>query len=1051
MDGSAICSILRMSPTLGLGDRVEKVLWTVVLSVLWNYGIYARSTPTPRTSTASDITAGETVSQTSPSITCHSRPIQHIRSEDTLAVNCSQVNWGEGAEDLSIVVNQSRVRVLNVLGSDSQSLPLDLCRLQGVRQLVWRHSELTQIPQQVRLCLPTLETLDLSDNSIKSLSIALLQPFPNLINLVLRGNNISAIAGLDGHGNKLGLKGVDLSRNALRSLQAASWRPLRLLDHLNVSGNQLTETAYEEVISSLPRLQTLDISFNLLSALRDPSTGAGAHASLISLNVSHNVLESLSPGAFSGLSQLKELDLSHNRLGRLPASLFGHRPSRLSRLRLSHNRIASIDAGALWATKNLHALLLDHNQLAQIKAFYFSSAAKLAVPNAGPFAPSIIPHHNAMNDTMVWLHLHTVDLSHNNISEIDPSIFHSTLALVRHIDLAFNRITCLPRYGIETLSELETINVSHNLLQWLDVGTFKNVRLRSINLSHNNLVKLISMAFLYLPAVEHVDLSYNQLDYVYRYAFYKTCSHGQTISIDLQRNELVTDSIWKVITSFRHLQGSSCVVSLHMQNNSIAHILGDAVATYRKHLAQEDFLYFSIWDYVEIYLAENMIKCDCVLYNEIMLLQAAKTAFSSNLTYPEHLDFWLDLRCAFPQRLAGRKVADVLQYMQCSLKKDCPAKCLCVFQPVQNVVDVHCHGRNLTEFPGILPEGPKQLHLGGNNLGVLRGNIKLSRVVYIDLSFNNLRYIDKPAWDILLQVPVILLNDNVLETLPWSDTNMSTTRNISLRNNAFLCTCDNILLKDWFAEHYDKIYDVFNITCMNEPLKGLGMLGVDDADFECYPDEGYRSGLSVSTFSIILGCSLIAGVLVATFIYRYRLQLKLFCVQRWQWQRFDEYNERKTDIFVCYSYNDSKWVNRELLPRLLGHCPPYSVFLQHQDWKPGALLSENLVDSIDASENTLILLSHEFLRTEWTNEECRTLLQQVLQDETHSVYVLLLDDVLLDDLGQDVAEVIRPHACFSTSDDWFWERLFYLLPAPQSYTQSHEEAPNSEMYSCAKY
>ena len=90
----------------------------------------------------------------------------------------------------------------------------------------------------------------------------------------------------------------------------------------------------------------------------------------------------------------------------------------------------------------------------------------------------------------------------------------------------------------------------------MDVGSFKNSRLQHINLSHNNLVKLISMAFLFLPAISTVDLSYNRLNYLYKFPFYKTCGEkDQAISVDLRANRLDADAIWKMLGTFRHLEG----------------------------------------------------------------------------------------------------------------------------------------------------------------------------------------------------------------------------------------------------------------------------------------------------------------------------------------------------------------------------------------------------------------------------------------------------------------------------------------------------------------
>ncbi len=64
------------------------------------------------------------------------------------------------------------------------------------------------------------------------------------------------------------------------------------------------------------------------------------------------------------------------------------------------------------------------------------------------------------------------------------------------------------------------------------------------------------MAFLFLPAIRSVNLSDNRLNYLYKFPFYKTCERDQAIILDLTRNYLDTDAIWKLLGTFRHLEGN---------------------------------------------------------------------------------------------------------------------------------------------------------------------------------------------------------------------------------------------------------------------------------------------------------------------------------------------------------------------------------------------------------------------------------------------------------------------------------------------------------------
>jgi len=77
--------------------------------------------------------------------------------------------------------------------------------------------------------------------------------------------------------------------------------------------------------------------------------------------------------------------------------------------------------------------------------------------------------------------------------------------------LQHNHLSRLPRDIVEKLKQLVLINLAYNEIVWLDVGAFSSTSLRHVDVSHNALRKLISMTFLYLPAAEVIDLSYNQV------------------------------------------------------------------------------------------------------------------------------------------------------------------------------------------------------------------------------------------------------------------------------------------------------------------------------------------------------------------------------------------------------------------------------------------------------------------------------------------------------------------------------------------------------------
>lgn len=103
------------------------------------------------------------------------------------------------------------------------------------------------------------------------------------------------------------------------------------------------------------------------------------------------------------------------------------------------------------------------------------------------------------------------------------------------------------------------------------------------------------MTFLYLPSIERIDLSRNSISFIYKFAFYRMCSpnvaggrHGgegdddvttttttgssqrrRKIAVSLRRNRLRSDSVWKVLTTFEHLETTDCLIDIDMSYNQV--------------------------------------------------------------------------------------------------------------------------------------------------------------------------------------------------------------------------------------------------------------------------------------------------------------------------------------------------------------------------------------------------------------------------------------------------------------------------------------------------
>ncbi|XP_069718832.1 leucine-rich repeat-containing protein 52 [Phaenicophaeus curvirostris] len=211
----------------------------------------------------------------------------------------------------------------------------------------------------------------------------------------------------------------------------------------------------------------------------------------------------------------------------------------------------------------------------------------------------------------------------------------------------------------------------------------------------------------------------------------------------------------------------------------------------------------------------------------------------------------------------------------------CPSGCSCQY------LEVNCTGQQLQEFPAAIPLDTRQLILAANNVSYLpavelsfladlvyldcRKNllgddldftfIGVSKLVYLDLSFNNLTQVTFSTFSHLLSLVVLKISDNPnlvsiekdafanntwLRHLDLSRTGLtfldtSTVRDLpdlrflGLSDNLWHCNCSFLDFITWMTESNIYFPDADNITCYTpEGLRALQMPAVEaELRFSC--------------------------------------------------------------------------------------------------------------------------------------------------------------------------------------------------------------------------
>lgn len=248
----------------------------------------------------------------------------------------------------------------------------------------------------------------------------------------------------------------------------------------------------------------LDLSSNRLETVNESVLAGPGYTTLAGLDLSHNLLTSLPPTAFSRLRYLESLDLSHNGLAALPANAFTSSP--LSEVNLSHNRLREVSMSAFTTHSQGRALHLDlsHNLLHRL----LPHAAR-----AGLSVPTIQSLNLAWNRLRAVPDLHDLPLRYlnldgNPLAAIGPGAFAGLTGLT-HLSLAsLQGVPQLVPHGFQELSGLQVLDLSGNpKLKWTGAEAFAGLgSLQELHLSGSGLAPLPELLLRHLPALQSVSV-----------------------------------------------------------------------------------------------------------------------------------------------------------------------------------------------------------------------------------------------------------------------------------------------------------------------------------------------------------------------------------------------------------------------------------------------------------------------------------------------------------------------------------------------------------------
>jgi protein toll len=251
----------------------------------------------------------------------------------------------------------------------------------------------------------------------------------------------------------------------------------------------------------------------------------------------------------------------------------------------------------------------------------------------------------------------------------------------------------------------------------------------------------------------------------------------------------------------------------------------------------------------------------------------------------------------------------------------------------------------------------------------------------------------------------------------------------------------------------------YNCTCESRPLfnfiknQGSKVLDLDAVRMQCDRDERKlwqiekleefcTTGLSTAEVGGIVAVLVLLCIVIVLLVlwtcYSEHLTIWVYSKPCFRVLFTEDLidQDKPYDVFLSYSHEDEAWVEQVLAaglenPSEGGEGMQYRCCIHTRDWKVGEMIPDQIIQSVESSRRTLIVLSKAYVDSMWTKLEFRAAHTQALQDKTQRVILVVRDqDVIADkeSMEEDLQRYISLNTYLDCKDPWFWQKLRYALP-----------------------
>ena len=277
--------------------------------------------------------------------------------------------------------------------------------------------------------------------------------------------------------------------------------------------------------------------------------------------------------------------------------------------------------------------------------------------------------------------------------------------------------------------------------------------------------------------------------------------------------------------------------------------------------------------------------------------------------------------------------------------------------------------------------------------------------------------------------------NKITDVPTWLLSRARNMNSLDLRNNPFQCTCEIKAFQNWTLSEKQTWLQPGRYVCATpENLKGMSVTAIE---LDCTSNT--RFYLSIILPSVLLFCV----VTIILIRYRWHIKYKLFLLYRnyFPFPDIDEDFEMlqlQYHAYVAYNENsavDKAWVMDDLQPNMEQGPDPIKLCIKSRDFIPGRFLLDNIDESIHRSRKIILVLSPNFVASEWCYQEMQMAHMRLLDDNLDVLVLVLLNEIP----ENKMTLLLRKILCRKEHLKWpkdragqrlFWQRLREELKSP---------------------